>query len=358
VKKRWKILGGVFAVALVAAAAPIVYVETSCGGPVEGFETGGYEPLVAGEGTRPEGRTWLTYPEWHIVYSADSYGRHLVASKPPSAYPFMADVGAFWGSVCQLNRVAGETEAAGAVKTMIYTIGISFSAEMLVKSVWENTLGRLFEETSGWTSADDRHAARVQVDYGRFMHETPWYRFPFGRAFSDLWRTSEPVQGGRHWERRIALSLEYGAKAVYAKLIGWASGETLGADETRMRLLVRGERADIETAGEDLAVVEERDDALLIEVPRYERFTTFIGRLARSEAGIVEIAGNDDVFVTFQATAAGQASLPRGIRLVDMRLGDRPGWRRIGVTVKARELLPAIRVLAPGQVELEHVYDY
>ena len=83
-KKRWKILGGLFAVALIAAIAPIVYVETSCGGPVDGIETDGYEQRVSGEGTRPEGRTWLTYPEWHIVYAADSYGRHLAARKRPS----------------------------------------------------------------------------------------------------------------------------------------------------------------------------------------------------------------------------------------------------------------------------------
>jgi hypothetical protein len=270
----------------------------------------------------------------------------------------MSDVRAFWNSACALNRVAGESEAAGEAKAMIYTIGVSFSAEMLIKSIWENTLGRLFEAISGWSSSDDRYAARVQVLYGSFMHETPWYRFPFGKAFSGLWRTRERAQEARHWERRIALSLEYGVKAGYAKLIGWASGSALGADETRMRLLVSGEREAIEAAGDGIEIIDERDGAWLIEVPRYERFTAFVRRLARSETGIAEIAGNDDVFVTFQATAAGQASLPGGVRLVDMRLGDRPGWRRIGVTVKARELLPAVRNLAADQAELEHVYDY
>jgi len=358
VKKRWKILGGLVVVALVAAVAPIVYVETSCNGPVEGLETEGYDPFLTGAGTRPEGQSWLTYPEWHIVYSTESYGRHLAAAKRPSAYPFMADVAAFWRSTCALNRVAGEREGAADYQIMIYTIGVSFGAEMLVKTVWENTIGRLFEWASGWTSADDKHAAEVQVEYGAFMHETPWYRFDFGEAFSDLWDTREPAQLGRHWERRVALSLEYGVKAGYAQLIGWASGSALGADETRMRLVVRGDRAAVEAAGEELTVVAESGDTLVIEVPRYERFTTFARKLAASGAEIVEIAGNDDVFVTFQATQAGQASLPHGLRLVDMRLGDRPGWRRIGVTVKADELLLAIRALAPGEAELEHVYDY
>jgi len=358
VKKRWKILGGLVALTLVAAAAPIVYVETQCDGPVEGPEAGDYRPRLTGSDARPEARTWLTYPEWHIVYSAESLGRHLRQKRPPSAYPYLADVGAFWSSTCAVSHAAGGASGAGEAKVMIYTIGLSFAAEMVVKSAWENTVGRLFEAVSGWTSADDRHAARVQADYGRFMHETPWYKYPFGQALSGLWGTEEPDLGGRHWERRVALSLEYGVKAGYAKLIGWASGSTLGADETRMRLLVRGDAAAVAAAGEGLRITERADGALLVDAPRYERFTGLVRKLAPTDAQIVEIAGNDDVLVTFQADAAGLAGLPHGARLVDMPLGDRPGWRRVGITVKVGDLLPAIRALHAGHAEFEHVYDY
>jgi len=358
VKKRWKILGGLVVAALVAAAAPIAYVETQCDEPVAGLRTDGYRPLLTGADARPEGRTWLTYPEWHIVYSAESLGRHLEQEKRPSAYPYMADVAAFWGGACALNRVAGRADGAGEAKVMIYTIGLSFAAEMLVKSAWENTVGRLFEALSGWTSADDRHAARVQADYARFMHQTPWYAYPFGRALSGLWDTAEPAQTARHWERRLALSLEYGVKAGYAKLIGWASGSALGADETRMRLLVRGDPETVAAAGEDLRISPRAEGLLLVDAPRYERFTGFARQLAATDAEIVEIAGNDDLFVTFQVDAAGSAGLPRGARLVDMPLGDRPGWRRVGVSIKVGDLLPAIRRLRPGHAELEHVYDY
>jgi len=358
VKKRWKILGGLVVVAFVAAAAPIIYVETQCDGPVAGLRTGDYRPLLSGSDSRPEGRTWLTYPEWHIVYSAESLGRHLEQGKPPSAYPYLADVSEFWSSTCAVNRVAGETEGAAEAKVMIYTIGLSFAAEMLVKSAWENTIGRLFEALSGWTSADDRHAATVQADYGRFMHETPWYAYPFGQALAGLWRTTEPELTGRHWERRVALSLEYGVKAGYAKIIGWASGSALGADETRMRLIVRGDPEVLASAGEELGISERADGTLLADVPRYERFTDFVRALAETDAEIVEIAGNDDLFVTFQVDAAGMAALPDGPRLVDMALGGRPGWRRVGVSLKVADLLPAVRGLPAGHAELEHVYDY
>src|SRR5690606_22783051 len=43
-------------------------------------------------------------------------------------------------------------------------------------------------------------AATVQADYGRFMHEMPWYAYPFGQALAGLWRTTEPELTGRHWE--------------------------------------------------------------------------------------------------------------------------------------------------------------
>ena len=110
---------------------------------------------------------------------------------------------------------------------MIYTIGLSFAAEMAIKAAWEKTVGTFFEWTSGHTSADDRHAALVQADYAAFMHQVPWYDYALGKALAGLWATSEPRQLTRHWERRLALSMEYGVKAGYAKAIGAASGAVL-----------------------------------------------------------------------------------------------------------------------------------
>jgi len=79
----------------------------------------------------------------------------------------------------------------GAAKVTIYTIGISYSVERAVKSAYERTVGRLLEATSGWRSADDRHAAYVRQRYGAFLHETPWYRFPFGEAPSGVRRVAD-----------------------------------------------------------------------------------------------------------------------------------------------------------------------
>ena len=65
-KRRWKVLAGVVSALAVSALAPIIYVETSCRG--EAAEGSSYRPLIRDPAwRREEARTWLTYPEWHIV---------------------------------------------------------------------------------------------------------------------------------------------------------------------------------------------------------------------------------------------------------------------------------------------------
>ena len=308
---------------------------------------------------RPEVRTWLTYPEWHIVYSAESLGRHLAAGRPPSAYPYEADIAGFWSGFCALNRVTREAGEAGDAKLMIYTIGISFTAEMAVKSVYERTIGRLAEWASGWTSADDRHAARTQQAYGAFMHETPWYRFPFGEALAEEWRTDEPDLMFRHWERRFALSAEYGVKAAYAKLIDKASGAALGRDALTIRFVARGRPATLASLDPRLQIVRALPDGLVVvEAPRYAQFTQLLGKMAASSVALVEIAGNDDIFLTATLPESVGLRGRDGTTLLSMPLGERPGWRRIGLSTKAPHLLPIMRAVNLAGGAVEHVYDY
>ena len=130
--------------------------------------------------------------------------RHFAASGP--AY-------------CAVNRASAASGGTGDAKVMLYTIGISFSAEMIVKGLYENSRSAGSSNGSAARAAqNDRYNAAVWQSYGRFMHETPWYRFPFGQALSGLWRTDAAGSPVRHWERRLALSLEYGVKAGYAAL--------------------------------------------------------------------------------------------------------------------------------------------
>ena len=357
-KRRWKLLLYAAACLAVGAATPIVYTEAACTAPLPGFAAAApYRPVLPGpEGRRPEAQTWLTYPEWYIVYSAETFGRFLDRA-PPSDFSYVRQVRGFWDGLCAVNRAAAGSSEASDYKVMLYTIGVSFTAEMLVKGLYEKTVGRLSLWLSGWPSADDRHAAAVQQRYGAFMHQTPWYAFPFGEALAGLWRTSEDEYDLRHWERRFGLSLEYGGKAIYAGLIGWLSGATLGRDELTLRLVARGDPAVLAATG--LRPLARLDGGLIAaEAPRYERFTQLMLGLAATPVELVEIAGNDDVFVTRRLPHAAARPPAEAPALIAMPLDDRPGWHRVGVTVKVERLLPLIRAARRAGGEVEHVYDY
>jgi hypothetical protein len=357
VKRRWKVLIGAGVVLLAAAIAPIVTIETMCRSPVEGLETGEYRPLLKDAAwKRDEARTWLTYPEWHIVYSAESLGRYLEGN-PPSGYHYLRDIRGFWSGYCAMNQAAAGQAGADA-RVMLYTIGLSYSAEMLVKAAYENTIGRLSEWIGGWRSADDRYATQVQKRYGAFMHEVPWYEFPFGKAFSGLWDTNEPNAKLRHWERRLALSAEYGVKASYAGLIGWASGASLGRDERTLRLVARSNPRTVSRIDPRLKVVGRlTDGALIIEAPRYAQLTELLQKMAEARFQLVEISGNDDIFLTLLMPADTQAPGP-GVHLITARLDDPSGWSRIGISTKVPELPGVIRLARAYRGRVEHIYDY
>lgn len=353
-KRRWRVAALIGGLALAAIVTPILYIEAGCRSPLPGMPNDAYRSLLKPAERRAETRTWLTYPEWHIVYSADSLGRYLGAGNPPSGYAYGADIGSFWRSYCAVNRATAVKRGAGDAKVMLYTIGISYSVELAVKAAYERTVGRFAEWASGWTSSDDRYAATVQARYGAFMHETPWHAFPFGQALSGEWWTQESRLTFRHWERRGALTAEYGVKAAYAGLIGWASGATLGRDEPTLRFVAYGTPGDFRAIDARFRPIRAGGGRVVIEALRYAQFTALIEKLP-GDTRMIEIAGNQDIFVTALLPAN---KVPRAHPILSMPLGDRAGWRRIGVTVKVPALLRTIRAVRAAGGEIEHVYDY
>ena len=355
-KRRWKVLLGGGAAFVALAAAPILYIEFGCGGTTA--KGPAYRPLIRdAEWRREEARTWLTYPEWHIVYSADSFGRFLEKNRP-SGYSYLRDIKGFWSGYCAVNRASAASGGADAgTRMMLYTIGLSFSAELLVKGLYENTVGRLFEWIGGWDSADDRYSAKVQQRYGTFMHETPWYEFPFGEALAGLWGTTEPKRHVRHWERRFALSGEYGVKTGYAKLIGAASGASLGRDERTLRFVTSASPATVRNVDARLKPIGQTSAGTVVEAPRYAQFTELMTKLSNSDAKLTEISGNDDVFVTVLVPAKAKP-LQGAEQLMAMPLPDRPGWNRVGLSTKVPGLLPLLRAIERSGGSVEHVYDY
>jgi hypothetical protein len=152
-----------------------------------------------------------------------------------------------------------------------------------------------------------------------------------------------------------SLSLEYGAKSIYARAIGALAG--IAPAQLKIRSVVRGLN-ETDLAGDSrIRLIETRSDGTsIIETARYRELTEILGALVARGRNLVEIAGNDDVFVTVLMPAGIEAKV--GERLITVPLQSRAGWRRDGLTIKVAELAGLMRGLGISGARFEHVYDY
>lgn len=324
---------------------PVAYVETMCRPTADNRP---HDPLVGEDWQRPEGRTLLTYPEWHIVHAYADYGT-VIGSFDPHDFGYLPAISGFWSSTCALSKVSGEYGGFnGAIKQTIYTIGVSFTAELLLKAAYEETIGRLFTLLRGDARAPlDDLSARQAADYAVFLQQVPWYEWNFTRDRAEM--EAAATAALRDTERRIALGLEYWAKAGYAALIK-AAIAAIGEDQLRLRAVVTGLSSEALAALPEVAVIETLPEGVVIEAPRYRAFTILAERIATEGGSVVEIAGNDDILfttITFQPEAEGAIhSFPRQ---------GNPGYRHL-ILLPVADLADALRALPEGA--LEHIHDY
>lgn len=340
---RWiKRLLGALVVAILALLAPVAYVELACtADPLPGDRL----TLLPPEHHRPEARTLMTYPEWHIVHAYDDYAQ-VIGQGDPHDYGYLRAIGGFWSSLCALSEQAGAHGGVdGGTKQMVYVIGVSFTAELAFKAAYEETLGRVTTWVRGGARAlSDDLSAQQAANYAAFLQQVPWYKWGFSQDAEAL-RALEP-QGLRDRERRFALGLEYSAKAAYAGVITQAV-EGVGADALTLRMVAR----DVPPL-EGISLVETRPEGDILETPRYRALTHLLVEMAHGGATFVEIAGNDDIMFT----ALSDTPTEPGALHSFARQGY--GDHRHLMLVKVTDLAETLRGLPARGLRLEHIHDY
>src|SRR5262249_44785236 len=156
---------------------------------------------------------------------------------------------------------------------------------------YENTLGRLFEWVRGSEpTAEDLFAAADAQLYAAFLHQTPWYQYPFAARLGAFWRET-PFRGPsylRSLERRFAFSLEYGLKSPYGAVIGYASAATLGLADLEIKTIVQGlDVSDVADIAQIRVIRQIGPDRTLILTPRYQAYTEILVALAHKGRDIV-----------------------------------------------------------------------
>ena len=364
--RRWARRGALALAVLVAVlAVPVVWIEGHCRTP-RASDAERPARLVDGPGyARRESDSYLSFPEWGIVYAYDDLAG-VLAQGDESDFAYGRWIAGFWRTFCALNRAVTAREATGLdTKVMLYTIGWSFTAELGIKGAYEKTVGRLFEWIRGpEKTAEDAFAQRDLHDYAAFLRQTPWYAYPFGPRLRAFWRET-PLSAARwrHWprklERRVEFSLEYGVKALYGGLIGYASNTTLGAADLEIQTVVVGLTPADVAAEPSIKVLRELGGGrTLVLTPRYQAYTNLLIRLARRGRDIAEIAGNDRILITVLAPSGSLPALARARPLFELPIQSRAAERRVGLDVPVGELAATIRALEGAGATVEHIYDY
>jgi hypothetical protein len=345
---RW-LKRGVLALLLLVLLllAPVAWTELACRGTPLPQD---HQALLPPEDRRAEERTYTTYPEWHIVHAYDDYAK-VIATGDPHDFGFIRAIGGFWSSLCPLAQMADEHGGfTTGSKMTIYTIGVSFTAEMLLKAAYEETLGR----AAAWMRGDARAplddlSARQAADYAVFLQQTPWYKWDFPRDAAAL--AAADTGTFRDRERDIALGLEFGAKAAYAGVIAGAVAST-GQDELTIRSVVTGLTDAQLTAIPDVRVVGAMPQGTVIETPRYRVFTRILEKIAAAGGQMVEIAGNDDILLT--AISSDPTAKDALFSFPRQGYGD---YRHL-IGVRVADLSATLHGMSGGTMRLEHVHDY
>ncbi|MEO8019695.1 MAG: hypothetical protein ABI769_17940 [Pseudomonadota bacterium] len=303
-------------------------------------------PIAPQEHRRGEEQTFLTFPEWFLVFSPAEYAQY-VKHEQPSGFPFWGHIRQFWQSYGAVNRAIQERDYPPnpGYHVMINTIGVSTTVEYAIRSGYETIVGRLAELTTSGRTSEDEYAAVAAQDYVDFIRERPWYEFDFWGKLHGLW-VDVPMKGDgllRKLERRYALTTEYVVKALY----GWLIEQATHAGYERPLFVTHVAFGPASAPQTTL-------------LPRYEAFTAAATGLAQTGVDFDEVAGNGpdaDVLLSV-LVAPGWRPPPDTHELFVQPILTVPGVRRVALTVAVKSLAACLRDLAARRATIEHVFDY
>ncbi|MEM6292029.1 MAG: hypothetical protein AAGA54_12215 [Myxococcota bacterium] len=310
---------------------------------------------------RPADQTFLTYPEWYLVFSPDEYATYL-ETNAPTDFPYFGHLGQLWSSYAAVSdATSGGVSQNAGYHLMIMVIAASTSAEYGVKAAYERTVGRTTEAiVGGPDTPEDALAADVAREYVDFIEVRPWYEFDFDARLRRVWE--EPVQWNgsnsiRSLERRYAMTTEYGLKALYGRLIALGTAATYEAASPTTLVTFDPECLKGATV-EGLQRIEGRPNAATM--PRYRGFTAAATSFASAGCAFETIAGNDGgLLLSVIAEADWDATEVDARTLFAQPILTSQNQTRFAVLTTVPRLADVLlAVQHDPRARIEHVFDY
>ena len=297
-------------------------------------------PITSKKDIRPADQTFLTFPEWYLVFSPEEqadYFKHTTAT----TFPYNSHTRQIWDSYHIVNnQIKNNFPVNRGYHFMIWVIGSSATIEYSIKSWYEIIIGRI-TDTRNVITDEDKFNASYTLDYVNFIKDHPWYEFNFKHQLKKLW-SDIPFYGNhflRKIERRYILTSELIVKWGYGKLIG------LGTQQV------------YETAVPTTKVIT--TDNKNINLPRYDKFNQAIIQLAKEGNCFKEIAGNNSAILLTILLPESNNTKFDGAQIVFIQpIASNRSIKRVALAIPVAQLNKLLLQLDNQKIKVEHVFDF
>ncbi|QDT99248.1 hypothetical protein [Gimesia aquarii] len=311
---------------------------------------------------RPADQTFLTYPEWFLVFSpveqADYYQSHT-----STTFPIIKHIHQVWdGYEVVSDQIEEDFEYNDDYHTMIKVISISTTIEYGLKAWYEKIVGRVTDtHPHEALTEEDQFNGKFTRDYSNFLGAQPWYEFDFTSRLISLW--TETSFFGPHLmrkaERRYFLTTELLCKIAYAKLIkmGTQSMYEKPVLTTVIVLDKSPEGIKGDSAIEEIGKTEGGDT--IVRVPRYAEFTPAAVQLAKAGLSFKEIAGNNSAILLTVLTPQEYKFKDETVQVIfEQLITTKENQKRVAVVTTVPHLSALLVQLVDNNITIEHIYDY
>lgn len=318
-------------------------------------------PLTLQAAVRPPDQTFLTYPEWFLVFSpaeqADYFKTHT-----STTFPYLKHVDQMWaGYGVMYDQIKGNFPFNTGYHVMIWVIAGSTTVEYGIKSFYETVVGRVTDiSPNEEMTAEDKFNAGYEQSYVKFIEALPWYEYDFNHQLKMLW-SSTSFSGPhllRKLERRYYLTTELLVKSGYGWLIGLGTKSAYETASLQTAVVMDKLPAGLDTTGFVHNIKVLPNGMVLANLPRYAEFNTAVNKLAKNGVGFIEIAGNKSAIMLTVLTDKPLNVTGNCKVLFTQPIFTKPDLNRVAVATTVKDLSKILNTFRNDNVTIEHVYDY
>ena len=309
-----------------------------------------------------EEQTFLTLPEWYLVFNPNEYADFLERGNNPSDFPFFSSIDEYWSLYDKVNVLTDDLYPANfEYQVMLWVIGVSTTAEFVAKGAYESTIGRFTRWTASADTPEDLLIQEAHRAYGNLIFVEPWYKFPFWDYVGRVWGDT-PFFGAnfiRKLERKLIFTAEFGFKAAYAKIIGFGAQTAYEASDGLVTMHIIADADSLVHIDPRIRVLRDFGEGdLVVTLPRWGGFTEIMPKLAAAGAEFVEISGNDEILITTVEDQEVKIGPDNARFLFNSMIISPANKKRSVYVVRIEDLSRALNSLERNNIELEHVFDF